>query len=226
MVYAPISGIFTPTYPMAFLMKHPILNFALLALMTAGCSDTTQPAPGAAAGPGSTEEYVEARRIPPSELPRALPVSMAEGQPYRGGMVRPNGRALEVLDAAGRVIEANDDMIRFADDNENCPSDGFNRIVVKGDYFTLEQQTCSGMLFINEYVTFKADADGQIYLHKFGIVKTDRSDPERNIPERTLTGADFGKLRLRDTDIDRLYTMFSAEAAMTPSADPDTMTAP
>jgi hypothetical protein len=212
-------------------MKYQILPALILALYVSACrSDQQQAASGSSAATGATTEYVEAERIPPGEL-EALKTADTNGyRAFRGGTVRVEGKKLEVRDASGAIVASNPRLIRLQDEGGDCPSEGFSRIVVNGTFFTVEQQTCGGMFFVNEYITFKAEADGGIYLHKFGVVKTNRSDPNRDIPVQTLTPRDFGKLRLQDADIDRLYQTFHAEPLpadyMAPAAGEDTMAAP
>lgn len=182
--------------------------FAAITMLSSGCKESTPAKPAPEAEP---DVYVEAERILPStpeaDTTRTTPET-APRQPFRDGFVMNNGKALDILDAAGRVIDSNTALIRLSDEGGRCPSEGFQRIVVKGDYFTIEQQTCSGMDFVDEYITFKAAPDGRIYLHKFSIVRTDRSDPERNIPQRDLTTSDFGKIGLGDVRLDALYELF------------------
>jgi hypothetical protein len=175
------------------------------AMMLMSCTGKTpdKKAPATAGG----QEYVEAVPVP-KEAADAPVVVADDIVPFRTGGVRAKGDAIEVLDAAGNVIAVNQHLIRDADEESDCPSGGFNRIVAKGDYFTIEQQTCSGMFFIDEYITFKAAADGQVYLHKFSIVKTNRSDPEAAIPQRTLSVKEFGKLELEQVDLSNLYPLF------------------
>ncbi|MGI4973396.1 MAG: hypothetical protein ACRYGH_31005 [Janthinobacterium lividum] len=74
-----------------------------------------------------------------------------------------------------------------------CPSAGFERIVSKGDYFTIEQQTCGGWYYINEYITFHyLKASRKIVLHKYGRVSTDRRDPNKAIPAELYTAKQLG----------------------------------
>lgn len=208
-------------------MNLRILSVMAIFLLHAACSGTREPGASGNAADASSQQYVEAERIPPAELEALRAGEAVDDQSFRGGTLRVNGKALEVRNAAGTLIASNPRMIRLRDEGGDCPSEGFSRIVVNGDYFTVEQQTCGGMFFVNEYVTFKAGADGSIYLHKFGIVKTDRSDPDRAIPAQVLTPADFGDLRLQDADADRLYGLFKADPEQPAEASiEDTLAAP
>ncbi len=180
--------------------------FSLLAaaiLLGAGCAQAGPSKPE----PAAAREHVDAARGAAESLPEPAPQSADKGQKFRDGYIRNTGKGLEVLDAAGKVVAANQDIVREADEDGNCPSNGFGRIVAKGDYFTIEQQTCGGMYFIDEYITFKAAKDGKIYLHKFSIVKTGRDDPEKSVPQRNLTTKEFGQLELKDVQLRKLYEM-------------------
>lgn len=79
--------------------------------------------------------------------------------------------------------------------NSTCPSDGFQSLVVKDNYFTIEQNTCGGWYLIDEYTTFKFDmASNEIVLHKFGQSYTDRKDPNKDVPNSVFSNKNFGKI--------------------------------
>jgi len=191
--------------PVIQIMKLKLQSIAV-AIMLFGCG-CTQPAPSQPVVAEAPEEYIEAERIAVPDSPRIAPAAAMEGQRYRKGTVRVSGKALEVLDSAGNIVAVNEGIIRLADESGRCPSDGFNRVVVKGDYFTIEQQTCGGMFFVDEYITFKAAPDGTIVLHKFSIVKTNRDDPDEHIPQQDLSTKDFGRLPLHEVQLEKLYGM-------------------
>jgi hypothetical protein len=104
------------------------------------------------------------------------------------------GHTLVIKNASGTIIARNEQIIRLADENSSCPSEGFERIVAKGDYFTIKQQTCGGWSFIQEYITFHyVPASGQLMLHKYGRVATDRRDPNKIIPANVYTTKQLGQ---------------------------------
>lgn len=79
--------------------------------------------------------------------------------------------------------------------NSNCPSDGFGNIVLKDNYFTIEQNICGGWYLADEYITFKYDLEKkELILHKFSQSLTDRKNPEKEIPELNLTNKKFGNI--------------------------------
>ncbi|MFH7015051.1 hypothetical protein [Flavobacterium sp. FlaQc-47] len=79
--------------------------------------------------------------------------------------------------------------------NSTCPSDGFQSLVVKDNYLTIEQNTCGGWYIIDEYTTFKFDiTSNEIVLHKFGQSFTDRKDPNKDVPDSVLSNKNFGKI--------------------------------
>ena len=85
------------------------------------------------------------------------------------------------------------------DDNTNCPNDGYNNIVTKNNYFTVEQNFCADFQFITAYITFKIDeSTNEIFLHKYGQKHTDRSKPDRVIPDDIWTIKDFGKIKFEE----------------------------
>ena len=80
--------------------------------------------------------------------------------------------------------------------NDNCPADGFQRLVSKNNYFTIEQSYCKEFLFVSSYTTFKIDEkSGYILLHKYGEIYTDRSNPDQSISDKTWTEKDFGVIK-------------------------------
>ena len=129
----------------------------------------------------------------PSQLPvKAGPVAVYQ---LPGGLrAQVRGSDLVITNGAGVVVARNSKLIRGEDENQRCPSDGFERIVSKGDYFTIEQQTCGGWLFIQEYITFHyVKASGAIVLHKYGRVPTDRRDPNKVMPAELYTAKQLGQ---------------------------------
>jgi len=101
----------------------------------------------------------------------------------------------------------NNYIIRLMDENEDCPSEGFIDIVHKDEYFTIEQQNCSGWSSINEYITFRYTIkEDRIDLHKFGVIYIDRRNPEEK-EELVFSEKDFGKIQFSDVHIDSLYLL-------------------
>ncbi|MBF9222575.1 hypothetical protein [Hymenobacter ruricola] len=118
------------------------------------------------------------------------------------------GHAAVITDAKGGVVARNNRLIRQAEDRTDCPADGFRTVVVKGNFFTIEQQNCGGWFFINEYVTFKyVPASGRIQLHKFGQTFIDRRDPNADMPNQVLTEKQFGQLTFGLVDLEALYAL-------------------
>lgn len=104
------------------------------------------------------------------------------------------GHEVTITTAEGALIARNSQLIRLAADARDCPLDGFYAIVTKGNYFTIEQQNCSGWFFINEYMTFRyVPGTRNIELHKFGLAFTDRRAPDKAIPDKIFTSKHFGQ---------------------------------
>ncbi|WP_136667868.1 hypothetical protein [Flavobacterium sp. H122] len=95
-----------------------------------------------------------------------------------------------------RELYRNDNLVfKFYD---NCPADGYGRLVAKGNYFTIEQISCVDFLFVRSYITFKIGNDNSVFIHKYSEEYTDRSDPNKVIPTKFWTVNDFGKLNFED----------------------------
>ncbi|MGU3373830.1 hypothetical protein [Chryseobacterium sp. M5A1_1a] len=74
----------------------------------------------------------------------------------------------------------------------NCPADGFQRIVSKNNYFTIEQTYCKDFMFVQSFTTFKVNENNTVTLHRYGEDYTDRSNPDKVIKGISLTTKDFG----------------------------------
>lgn len=81
--------------------------------------------------------------------------------------------------------------------NFNCAAEGFNTIVFKSNYFTIENQICSSYIEISSYTTFKV-IDHKILLHKYGETYFDKAEHDKKIPPRTWTTKDFGEVKFED----------------------------
>lgn len=133
----------------------------------------------------------------PAREPSQLPAQPSPGAVYQlpGGLqAQVHGADMVISNGAGAVVARNSKLIRREDENQRCPSDGFERIVAKGDYFTIEQQTCGGWFFFKEYITFRyVKASGKIMLYKYGRVPTDRRDPSKVVPAELYTAKHLGQ---------------------------------
>jgi hypothetical protein len=79
----------------------------------------------------------------------------------------------------------------------NCIAEGFNKIVFKGNYFTIEYYICSDYISISTYTTFKISKD-KIQLHKYGQTYFDKANHDKKIPPKTWTTKDFGEVKFED----------------------------
>jgi hypothetical protein len=83
--------------------------------------------------------------------------------------------------------------------DDNCPADGYGGIVVKNNYFTVQQIFCMDFMFVNSYTTFKIDENtNNLYLHNYGEEYTDRSNPDKKISVKTWSTKDFGVVNFED----------------------------
>lgn len=103
------------------------------------------------------------------------------------------------------TIVKNKDLI-FKND-ENCPIGEYSKISVKNNYFTVEQVYCKGFMYVQSYCTFKIDRAGNILLHRYDEQYTDRSNPERDIPNFTKSSKDFGRIRFEKVTEDFLMNL-------------------
>lgn len=76
----------------------------------------------------------------------------------------------------------------------NCATEGFNTIVFKDNYFTIENQICSDYIEISSYITFKV-VGRDIILHKYGETYFDKADHEKQIPSKVWKSKDFGDVK-------------------------------
>jgi hypothetical protein len=104
-----------------------------------------------------------------------------------------------------KLWKSNDHLI--FDKRNSCISEGFNTVVVKNNYFTLEHQDCSDYnILISAYITFKVIGD-EIYLYKYGESYFDKSNHGRNIPTKIWTEKNFGKIKFEDLTVDFLQKL-------------------
>ncbi|WP_312077196.1 hypothetical protein [Chryseobacterium sp.] len=92
--------------------------------------------------------------------------------------------------------------------NQNtCVSEGFETVIIKGNYFTIQQQTCYDYnIVLNAYISFVVKNDN-IYLHKYGETYFDKVNHERKIPDRIWTTKDFGKITFDKVTTDFLQKL-------------------
>ncbi len=84
--------------------------------------------------------------------------------------------------------------------DNNCVSEGFSNIVVKGNYFTIEAQTCYDYnVLVDGFTTFKIE-NNDIFLYKYGEEYFDKSNHDTVIPSKIWTQKDFSKVRFQDVN--------------------------
>ncbi|MDW9381891.1 hypothetical protein [Chryseobacterium sp. JV558] len=90
----------------------------------------------------------------------------------------------------------------------NSPAEGFRDIVVKDNFFTIEQQEGGGWYFVDSYTTFKFDKSRkEIVLSKYGKSFIDRREPEKSIPDQIFTPKDFNTISFTNFDAEQLSTL-------------------
>lgn len=92
----------------------------------------------------------------------------------------------------------NENLVYSADNT--CVSEGFSNIVVKGNYFTIEAQTCYDYnVLVDGFTTFKME-NNDIFLYKYGEEYFDKSNHDKEIPSKVWTQKDFSKVRFQDVN--------------------------
>lgn len=119
-----------------------------------------------------------------------------------------NSNPILIYDGSTKKYENNNLIFRF---NENCPADGFQRVISKNIFFTIEQSYCKDFMFVQSYSTFRIDGRGDILLHKYGEEYTDRSDPDKDIPSKIWTSKDFGVVKFEDVNEEFLIALRNKE---------------
>lgn len=110
---------------------------------------------------------------------------------------------LEKINNSYSKIKSNEKI--FFAYNDNCPADGFQAIIGKNNYFTIEQTYCLDFKYVYSYTTFKIDEkSGNILLHKFSETYTNRSNPDEKIPDRIWSNKDFGVVKFENVTEDFL----------------------
>ena len=106
----------------------------------------------------------------------------------------------------GDTLWKSNDHLIF-DKRNSCISEGFSTVVVKNNYFTIEHQDCSDYnILVNAYITFKVSGN-EIYLYKYGESYFDKSNHERNIPTKTWTEKNFGKIKFEEVTAELLQKL-------------------
>lgn len=62
-------------------------------------------------------------------------------------------------------------------------------------------------MFVNSFTTFRLNEKGTIYLYKYGEEYTDRSNPDKEIPDLIKTEKDFQKIKFEDITTDFLLNI-------------------
>ncbi|MGG7470721.1 hypothetical protein ACVVIH_20210 [Chryseobacterium arthrosphaerae] len=106
----------------------------------------------------------------------------------------------------GNILWKSNDHLIF-DKRNSCISEGFSTVVVKNNYFTIEHQDCSDYnILVSAYITFKVSGN-EIYLYKYGESYFDKSNHERNIPTKTWTEKNFGKIKFEEVTAELLQKL-------------------
>lgn len=150
----------------------------------------------------SNTNYYELENIP-----------MSEGKvKYKISVLEKNENKQSTQHNSNPVIIYRDNKKLFVNNNiifsyvDNCPADGFQRIVSKNNFFTIEQVYCKDFMYVQSYTTFKI-SNNNITLHKYGEEYTDRSNPDKDIESVTKTEKDFGKINFENITADFLLQL-------------------
>jgi len=84
--------------------------------------------------------------------------------------------------------------------DNNCVSEGFSNIVVKGNYFTIEAQSCYDYnVLVDGFITFKVE-NNDIFLYKYGEEYFDKSNHDKEISSKVWTQKNFSKVKFQDVN--------------------------
>jgi|UPI00068ECA82 hypothetical protein len=90
----------------------------------------------------------------------------------------------------------------------NSPAEGFRDLIIKNNFFTIEQQEGSGWFLVDSYTTFKYDkTKREIILSKYGKSFTDRRNPEKSITDEIYTTKNFGVKNFENVTEDLLNNL-------------------
>lgn len=113
---------------------------------------------------------------------------------------------IEVSDNGRKPLTFNNSGIKYSNSG-NCIAEGFSQLVAKQNYFTLEGQTCYDYnILVSSYLTFKV-VNNDILLHRYSEEYYDKANHEKEIPARSWTQKDFGKMRFQDVTEDFLFRL-------------------
>lgn len=91
----------------------------------------------------------------------------------------------------------------------NTPAEGFRDVVIKDNFFTIEQQEGGGKYFIDSYTTFKYDKPSKsIILSKYSKSYTDRNDPDKLVPDDIYTSKNFKTITFEEYNAQNIDEKF------------------
>lgn len=91
----------------------------------------------------------------------------------------------------------NNKSVIFSHSSSGCISEGFDTLVTKDNFFTIQQQSCRDDISVYSYTTF-VYKQGEIYLHKYGEEYFDNIEHNKKIPTKIWTSKDFGQIKFED----------------------------
>lgn len=102
-----------------------------------------------------------------------------------------------------KLWKKNEHIVEDLDDN--CPADGFQKIVSKLNYFTVESTVCQDNFYLTHFTTFKYSKESDnVTLHKFGIKKINRQNPNQKYVDKIYTVKEFGRILFEEFSIEKL----------------------
>jgi len=91
---------------------------------------------------------------------------------------------------------------------KDSPYTGFEKMVIKFPYFTVEQTYREGDFTNYEFITFKKEAQS-IYLYKYAVDYTNIQNLEEDVPGLRLDQKTIGKVQIENVTIDFLTSLRS-----------------
>ena len=91
---------------------------------------------------------------------------------------------------------------------KDSPYTGFEKMVIKFPYFTVEQSYREGDFTNYEFITFKKETQS-IYLYKYAVDYTNIQNLEEDVPGLRLDQKTIGKVKIENVTIDFLTSLRS-----------------
>jgi predicted DNA binding protein len=88
---------------------------------------------------------------------------------------------------------------------DNCMADGFHKILSQSNCFTISSTVCRDKFYASQFITFSFNRELQDFLLKEIVIKkTNRQNPDEEIPDKIFNSKDFGEVSFEDFNIENI----------------------